>query len=93
MLESDIASLLPLSSLWAETTGSPEVLIAVLDSPADLSHPCFAGASLRSLGSEDASAEAVQGIAPRCAGLIIHSSEIKLASAILQAVRKNHLSD
>uniref|UniRef100_UPI0040579164 PatA/PatG family cyanobactin maturation protease n=1 Tax=Candidatus Electronema sp. TaxID=2698783 RepID=UPI0040579164 len=123
MLESDIASLLPLSSLWAETTGSPEVLIAVLDGPADLSHPCFAGASLRSLGEDSGagggtaaqhgthvasvifaqhtqSAEAVQGIAPRCAGLlvpifdnkedgsIVPCSEIRLASALLDVLRE-----
>jgi hypothetical protein len=47
-----VAPLPGLKELWAETTGSPEVLIAVLDGPADLSHPCFAGASLRSLGED-----------------------------------------
>lgn len=35
-----------LRALWAETLGDPEVCIAVLDGPVDLSHPCFAGARL-----------------------------------------------
>ena len=33
--------------LWEETTGDPEIRIAVLDGPVDLSHPCFAGAALK----------------------------------------------
>uniref|UniRef100_UPI004056C4FF PatA/PatG family cyanobactin maturation protease n=1 Tax=Candidatus Electronema sp. TaxID=2698783 RepID=UPI004056C4FF len=118
-----VAPLPGLKELWAETTGSPEVLIAVLDGPADLSHPCFAGASLSSLGEDSSagsgtaaqhgthvasvifaqhtqSAEAVQGIAPGCAGLlvpifdnkedgsIIPCSEIRLASALLDVLRE-----
>lgn len=34
--------LLCMKELWAETIGSPEVVVAVLDGPADLSHPYFA---------------------------------------------------
>ncbi|WP_417914553.1 S8 family serine peptidase [Candidatus Electronema sp. JM] len=53
----DTADILPgLKELWAETLGSPEVVVAVLDGPADLSHPCFAGAALRSFSAEDSSA-------------------------------------
>ncbi|MGR0482956.1 MAG: cyanobactin maturation protease PatG family protein [Candidatus Electronema sp. V4] len=53
----DTAGILPgLKELWAESLGSPEVVVAVLDGPADLSHPCFAGAALRSLSAEDSSA-------------------------------------
>jgi subtilisin family serine protease len=44
------ASVLPgLSDLWARTTGSPEVCIAVLDGPVDLAHPAFVGAHLEQL--------------------------------------------
>ena len=40
-------SVLPgLSAMWAETLGDPRVMIAVLDGPVDLRHPCFAGAEL-----------------------------------------------
>jgi hypothetical protein len=121
--EEQNGSLLPgLQSLWAETTGRPEVLIAVLDGPADLSHPCFAGADITTISDDEFPASAsgtaaqhgthvasiifgqhgseVQGIAPKCRGLlipifdnradgtIIPCSEIKLASAILRAVRE-----
>jgi cyanobactin maturation PatA/PatG family protease len=34
-----------------ELLGDPEVCIAVLDGPVDLSHPCFAGADLTRLGT------------------------------------------
>jgi cyanobactin maturation PatA/PatG family protease len=47
-----IASLLDgLEELWRATRGDPEVLIAVLDGPVDLSHPSLAGARLRVLPS------------------------------------------
>lgn len=36
-----------LARLWSETTGSPEIVVAVLDGPVDRSHPCFRGARLR----------------------------------------------
>lgn len=35
-----------LDALWATTTGSQEICVAVLDGNVDLSHPCFAGAHL-----------------------------------------------
>lgn len=38
-----------LAALQAETLGDAKVCIAVLDGPADLSHPCFLGAQLRRL--------------------------------------------
>jgi len=38
-----------LARLHAVTRGDPEIQVAVLDGPADLSHPCFAGADLRVL--------------------------------------------
>jgi len=42
---SDVAELLPdLVSLWRESVGEPEICVAVLDGPVDLTHPCFAGA-------------------------------------------------
>lgn len=36
-----------LRELWAETTGTPEVCVAVLDGTVDLGHPCFRSASLQ----------------------------------------------
>lgn len=38
-----------LAALQAETLGSPDVCVAVLDGPADLSHPAFRGANVSSL--------------------------------------------
>jgi cyanobactin maturation PatA/PatG family protease len=38
-----------LAALQGRTLGTPEVCIAVLDGPVDLSHPCFNGAYLRRL--------------------------------------------
>lgn len=50
---SDLASAFPedlpgLQELWAETSGSPDVCIAVLDGVVDQCHPCFRGANLQS---------------------------------------------
>jgi len=43
-----IAAVLPdLDLLWRRTAGLPEVCIAVLDGPVDLTHPCLTGASLQ----------------------------------------------
>ncbi len=109
-----------LRELWAETLGDPGICVAILDGPADLSHPCFAGADLMVLetllsGEVDQGAasqhgthvaslifgqpgSAVQGIAPRCRGLIVPvfrngidgglapCSQLDLARAITQAV-------
>ncbi|HPS91353.1 MAG TPA: hypothetical protein PKV33_04280 [Methanothrix sp.] len=37
-----IAKHLPeLKSLWKESIGEPEIMVAIIDGPADLSHPCF----------------------------------------------------
>jgi cyanobactin maturation PatA/PatG family protease len=87
-----------LAALWNITKGDPRVTIAVIDGPVDVSHPCFAGVSLRTLhlkgrapvicrskaqgscnhGTQIASllfarhgCGPVQGIAPRCRGLIV----------------------
>src|SRR6266536_6075437 len=38
-------------SLWQKTLGDPRFCIAILDGPADLMHPCFAGADLRRANS------------------------------------------
>jgi len=35
--------------LWSESTGDPDICVAVLDGPVDLEHPCFAGARLERL--------------------------------------------
>jgi cyanobactin maturation PatA/PatG family protease len=39
-----VASMPGLRELWQQTRGDPDIRIAVLDGPADLSHPSFAGA-------------------------------------------------
>ncbi|BAY91220.1 PatA/PatG family cyanobactin maturation protease [Tolypothrix sp. PCC 7601] len=39
-------NLLALEQLWAKTSGSPQICIAVLDGLIDLKHPCFLGADL-----------------------------------------------
>ena len=40
-----------LTDLWEQTNGSPRVCVAVLDGPADLSHPCFQGADVERVDS------------------------------------------
>jgi hypothetical protein len=44
-----IASLL--APVWRVTLGDPEVCVAVLDGPVDLSHPCFRGAAIAQVGT------------------------------------------
>src|SRR5262249_55778316 len=45
-----VSSVLPgLDDLWAETRGDPEILVAILDGPVDLSHPSLRGANLTPL--------------------------------------------
>jgi cyanobactin maturation PatA/PatG family protease len=102
--------------------GDPDICIAVIDGPVDLSHECFDGARLRSVksiastrprsgfatahGTHVASVifgregSVIQGIAPRCSGLIIpvfsdeypnenlSCTQLDLARAILLAVEK-----
>jgi subtilisin family serine protease len=46
-----------LKSIWRESTGESEIMVAIIDGPADLSHPCFEGADINQLdamGSRDA---------------------------------------
>lgn len=42
----EIAKIPGIQELWANTKGSPEICVAVLDGPVDLEHPCFEGANL-----------------------------------------------
>ncbi|HXU36071.1 MAG TPA: PatA/PatG family cyanobactin maturation protease [Blastocatellia bacterium] len=44
-----ISALPELGMLWAESTGSPKVCVAVLDTLVDLTHPCFDGAKIDQL--------------------------------------------
>src|ERR1700680_1235837 len=46
---SRIACLRGLASVQGETIGDPRILVAVLDGPVDVSHPCFQGARLKRL--------------------------------------------
>lgn len=41
-----VSSIPGIQDLWTKTIGDPRVLIAVLDGPVDVSHPCFDGAKL-----------------------------------------------
>jgi len=43
-----------LKKLWAETLGDPEITIAVLDGPVDVTHPVFQGANLSVLPTQGA---------------------------------------
>jgi hypothetical protein len=47
----DVAGLPGLRELWDETLGSPQICIAILDGPVDLTHPSMAGANLTQLES------------------------------------------
>ena len=49
MSKSNINALTGLDVLRAESPGDPEVCVAILDGPVDLSHPCFEGARLTRL--------------------------------------------
>jgi hypothetical protein len=42
----DLADIPGIRQLWQRTTGDPAVRVALIDGPADLSHPCFAGADI-----------------------------------------------
>lgn len=61
-----IASLM--APVWRFTRGDPEVCVAILDGPADLSHPCFRGAAIEQVatlvdGSAPSGPAAVHGTA------------------------------
>jgi cyanobactin maturation PatA/PatG family protease len=47
--DQEIALIPGLSDLWAETTGDPRVVVAILDGPVDRSHPALAGARLETV--------------------------------------------
>jgi len=42
----DVSAIPGLSDLWAETLGDPRICVAILDGPADLTHPSLARANL-----------------------------------------------
>lgn len=42
----EISALPGIKKLWSETQGNPQICVAILDGPVDLSHPCFDGANL-----------------------------------------------
>ncbi|MFC7419721.1 PatA/PatG family cyanobactin maturation protease [Iodobacter arcticus] len=58
----NISSITGLVNLWAETTGSSEICIAVLDGSVDMNHPCFTGAQLQQVDTLSYS-HAKQGLA------------------------------
>ena len=64
-MPTDPRSTLPgLAELQSETLGSPDICVAVLDGPVDLSHPAFAGGNVTALEmpvSHDAAADRTHG--------------------------------
>ena len=64
-MSTDSRSTLPgLDALQSETLGTPDVCVAVLDGPVDLSHPAFAGANVTALEmpvSRDEAADRTHG--------------------------------
>jgi cyanobactin maturation PatA/PatG family protease len=49
-LATSVAEIVPeIEQLWLESSGDPEICVAVLDGPVDLQHPCFGGATLKRL--------------------------------------------
>jgi hypothetical protein len=46
-----VNSITGLDNLWALTSGGPEVLVAILDGPVDLTHPALRGADLRDIST------------------------------------------
>lgn len=50
-----------LQTLWAETLGDPDVMIAVLDGPVDLGHDCFAGATIATSAGQVAPGQVAPG--------------------------------
>ncbi|WP_375471024.1 PatA/PatG family cyanobactin maturation protease [uncultured Nostoc sp.] len=63
-------NLLALEPLWAKTSGSPEICIAVLDGLIDLKHPCFLGADLTQLPT------LVSGEANPDGGMSLHGTHV-----------------
>jgi hypothetical protein len=53
--QADLNRIPGLRQLWNQTLGHLRIWIAVLDGPAELSHPCFAGANVRHLSTTPAS--------------------------------------
>ncbi|MDJ1180380.1 PatA/PatG family cyanobactin maturation protease [Roseofilum sp. BLCC_M91] len=49
----EISALPGLQQLWSETQGNPQICVAILDGPVDLSHPCFDGANLETNTHEE----------------------------------------
>lgn len=48
-----------LNELWTHTKGNPDITIAILDGPVDLTHPCFSGANIITLNTWITSKSAV----------------------------------
>jgi cyanobactin maturation PatA/PatG family protease len=63
-------NLLALEPLWAKTSGSKQVCIAVLDGLIDLKHPCFLGADLTQLPT------LVSGEANPDGGMSLHGTHV-----------------
>jgi hypothetical protein len=84
-----IAKMAAMLGGWSlpDNLGHPDVCVAVIDGPVDLTHPCFVGAELTTIGGEGQPPTAhgthtaslifgqpgtsVVGVAPRCRGLLI----------------------
>jgi hypothetical protein len=47
----DLAAVPGMAQLWAQTCGDPEICIALLDGPVDLTHPSLRGANLKQIAT------------------------------------------
>jgi cyanobactin maturation PatA/PatG family protease len=63
-------NLLALEPVWAKTSGSPQICIAILDGLIDLKHPCFLGADLTLLPT------LVTGEANPNGGMSLHGTHV-----------------
>ncbi|BAY66526.1 peptidase S8/S53 [Calothrix brevissima NIES-22] len=63
-------NLLALEQLWAKTSGSPQICIAVLDGLIDFKHPCFLGADLTQIPT------LVTGEANPNGGMSLHGTHV-----------------
>jgi cysteine desulfurase family protein len=65
----DVSSLPGLKHLWSETRGDPRILVAVIDGPVDLRHPCFSRANLEIH-------PAFRSVAPNGGGATAHGTHV-----------------
>lgn len=68
-----------IESLWQRTRGDPRTVVALLDGPVDLDHPCFAQADVRVVRS---------AVAERCKGA--HSAACQHGTGVASIIAAQH---